>query len=93
MQFSRYERNPPPEPGAYPAPAHPRTRHETVHRSSGPREHDTPTTNDRRPFPQDPTACHNQPHHTRRLPTPDPKTREYSRHAQQKPANQPTFHP
>jgi hypothetical protein len=58
MQFSSYERNPPPKPGAYPH-THPdtiRTAREAVHRGSGP-ESTTPQPHGRRPFPQDPTAC------------------------------------
>src|SRR3954447_1661112 len=57
MQFSSYERNPPPNPA--PTPTHPdtiRTAREAVHRGSGPESNDT-HHKDRRPFPQDPTAC------------------------------------
>src|SRR3954462_10920773 len=95
MQFSRYERNPPPEPDTYPAPAPPATPGPGPTRDGSPRqrprEHEPTNHNDRRPFPQDPTACQTSPPHPR-FPTPSPPgsnpgTEEYSRSAQQ---NQPT---
>src|SRR4051794_19689494 len=73
MQFSSYERNPPPETGAYPStPGTIRTTREAVHRGSGPREHETHRPNGRRPFPQDPTACQATPPTSERIP-PRPK--------------------